>query len=133
MPFGDSSEIVIHTSINLEETLTRLVAKHPPGMRIEYEKGGARPPGIANLKYHGTSANLGSDGGVQIHYRSMEDLEDLLRILRANAVYLRKEGPWKVTKHRLGRSMLAELALDQAADLAATDQTTPSPILNELL
>ena len=129
MPIGDSSEIVYRTNIDLEATLTSLMAKPPPGMKIEYEKGGAMPPGIAYLRYYGTSFKLGSAGGVQIHYRRTEDLEVLLRILRARAVYLDEDRTWKVRRRRLGRSMLVETVFE----LALNNQTKPSLVVNDLL
>ena len=82
-------EVVYHTNLDQEETLKRLAFSDIKCL-LETEQS---PRGIAQLEWRGqgkVKCQLGSTGGVNIHYDYEADLEQFLQLLKAQGVYLQR-------------------------------------------
>jgi hypothetical protein len=96
-----SNEVVYRTSLDFDPTIEAL--RQCPQIQVRYDPE-LNPPGIAYVRYGSVSANIGRNGGIDIHYDLEEDLEHLLQLMKAKSVSrLEGSAEWVITKERFGR------------------------------
>jgi hypothetical protein len=106
---GRDNEVTYGTNLDFEKTIEAL--SRCPDRELRIRHGSDGPPGICHLWYKSVSSQIGRKGGVEIHYESVRDVNDFLKLLRSQAVYRNGELPeWVRKKENFGKAYNEALA-----------------------
>ena len=95
------NEVVYRTSLDFDATIEAL--RQCPELQVRYDPE-LKPQGIAYVRHKSVSANIGRNGGIDIHYDLEEDLEHFLQLMKARSVSRPKGSTeWVITRERFGR------------------------------
>ena len=106
---GLDNEVTYRTNLDFEKTIEAL--SRCPDKELRIKRGSDGPPGICQLWYKSVSSQIGTKGGVEIHYKGVRDFNDFFTLLRSYAVYRNGEPPkWTKRKEEFGKAYKKALA-----------------------